>query len=107
MQFQTYLHDFSLCEKHYNQLIASDFLRQLLLDSNIPKNKHVQTNKQTNEVSVQVNQKTHEVGIQVSDIMLHSLKNLVGFLQSQLDSKVSEVEDLKKRLDYVYNYVIE
>ncbi|CAG8752733.1 3238_t:CDS:2, partial [Racocetra fulgida] len=129
MQIQTHLHDFSLCEKHYNQLIVSDFLCQLLLDSNISKNKRnsqkqqvnndfdneivekqartqythktdVQTNKQTNE-------KTHEVGIQVSDIMLHSFENLVDFLQSQLDSKVSEVEDLKKRLDYAYDYIIE
>ncbi|CAG8803268.1 5358_t:CDS:1, partial [Racocetra fulgida] len=28
VQIQTHLEDFSLCEKHYNQLVVSDFLRQ-------------------------------------------------------------------------------
>ncbi|CAG8774230.1 2307_t:CDS:1, partial [Dentiscutata heterogama] len=36
VQIQMYLEDFSLCKIHYNQLIASDFLRQLLLSSNLP-----------------------------------------------------------------------
>ncbi|RIB22060.1 hypothetical protein C2G38_2174906 [Gigaspora rosea] len=56
------------------------------------------------EVGVQVNQETHEVGIQVSDITLESR---VYLLQLQLSSKINEIEDLKKQLDYAYDYVME
>ncbi|CAG8800257.1 15191_t:CDS:2, partial [Gigaspora rosea] len=40
VQIQTHLEDFSLCEKHYNQIVVSDFLCQMLVSSNIPKNRH-------------------------------------------------------------------
>ncbi|CAG8601296.1 11044_t:CDS:1, partial [Cetraspora pellucida] len=122
IQIQTHLQDFSLCEKHYNQLVASDFLHQMLINSNIPKNNrnkqkqqinssdfdneivekqartqyaHKTNVVQTNEVGVQANPETYKIGIQVADIMLHTLETRVCFLQSQLDSKVIEVEDLK------------
>ncbi|RIB16872.1 hypothetical protein C2G38_2188862 [Gigaspora rosea] len=112
VQIQMHLEEYSLCKIHYNQLIASDFLRQLLLNSNLPStsNRHgkrkvsnkfaeeqahtepavtveidvynsLQANKQTNEVAVQASNETHEIGV--------------------------KVEDLKKQLEYAYEYVIE
>ncbi|RIB04263.1 hypothetical protein C2G38_2284631 [Gigaspora rosea] len=130
VQIQTHLEDFYLCEKHYNQIIVSDFLRQMLVSSNIPKNRRNNQKRQINsnnfdnriiekqaryshetdveknmcEVGVQVNQETHEIGIQVSDITLESR---VYLLQLQLSSKINEIEDLKKQLDYAYDYVME
>ncbi|RIB16285.1 hypothetical protein C2G38_2038690 [Gigaspora rosea] len=130
VQIQTHLEDFSLCEKHYNQIIVSDFLRQMLVSSNIPKNRCNNQKRQINsnnfdnriiekqaryshetdveknicEVGVQVNQETHDVGIQVSNITLESR---VYLLQLQLNSKINEIEDLKKQLDYAYDYVME
>ncbi|CAG8737096.1 598_t:CDS:1, partial [Dentiscutata heterogama] len=56
------------------------------------------------EVGMQVNQKTHKVGIRVSNITLESY---IYLLQLQLNSKINEIEDLKKQLDYAYNYVME
>ncbi|CAG8517829.1 12307_t:CDS:1 [Dentiscutata heterogama] len=44
IQIQTHLEDFSLCEKHYNQLVVSNFLRQVLTNTNysqLSKNKQV------------------------------------------------------------------
>ncbi|CAG8611182.1 8252_t:CDS:2, partial [Racocetra fulgida] len=94
---------------HYNQLVASGFLHQILINSNISKNNRnkqkqqinssdidneiiekqahtryvhktnvVQTDEQTNKVSIQANPETHEIG-----------------------------EDLKNQLEYAYDYVIE
>ncbi|CAG8720095.1 4997_t:CDS:2, partial [Racocetra fulgida] len=37
VQIETHLEDFSLYEKHNNQLIASDFFRQMLSDSSLSK----------------------------------------------------------------------
>ncbi|CAG8508705.1 17357_t:CDS:2 [Gigaspora rosea] len=138
VQIQMHLEEYSLCKIHYNQLIASDFLRQLLLNSNLPStsNRHgkrkvsnkfaeeqahtepavtveidvcnsLQANKQTNEVAVQVSNETHKIGVQVSDNMLHTLEAHINLLQLQLNLKINEVEDLKKQLEYAYDYVIE
>ncbi|CAG8791605.1 14586_t:CDS:1, partial [Racocetra fulgida] len=41
--------DFSLCEKHYNQLIVSDFLRQVLLNANYSQSSNKQ-NKQKRQL---------------------------------------------------------
>ncbi|CAG8784285.1 11442_t:CDS:2, partial [Racocetra fulgida] len=67
----------------------------------------LQANKQTNEVAVQVSNETHEIGVQVSDNMLHTLEARINLLQLQLNLKINEVEDLKKQLEYAYDYVIE
>ncbi|CAG8845082.1 5047_t:CDS:1, partial [Gigaspora margarita] len=138
VQIQIHLEEYSLCEIHYNQLIASDFLRQLLLNSSLPSASNqrgkrkisnefteeqahtehavtneidvynsLQTNKQTNEVAVQVSNKTHEIGVQISDSMLHTLETRINLLELQLNLKINEVEDLKKQLEYAYDYVIE
>ncbi|CAG8753957.1 23173_t:CDS:2, partial [Cetraspora pellucida] len=80
VQIQTHLKDFSLCEKHYNQLIAHT---QYTHDETIYEIS-VQASAQTNEVGIQVNKETHE-----------------------LDSKINEIKDLKKQLEYIYNYVVE
>ncbi|RIB23681.1 hypothetical protein C2G38_2170499 [Gigaspora rosea] len=138
VQIQMHLEEYSLCEIHYNQLIASDFLRQLLLNSNLPSTSNrrgkrkvsnkfaeeqahtepavtveidvcnsLQANKQTNEVAVQASNETHEIGVKVSDNMLHTLEAHINLLQLQLNLKINEVEDLKKQLEYAYDYVIE
>ncbi|CAG8780894.1 9974_t:CDS:2, partial [Racocetra fulgida] len=110
IQIQTHLQDFSLCEKHYNQLWqinSSDFDNEIVEKQARTQYAHKTNVVQTNEVGVQANPETHEIGIQVADIMLHTLETRVCFLQSQLDSKVIEVEDLKNRLEYAYDYVIE
>ncbi|CAG8472461.1 8126_t:CDS:2 [Racocetra fulgida] len=119
VQIQTYLEDFSLCEKHYNQLIVSDFFndfdnefgeRQTRTQYTCDENTceiGVQASAQTNEVGVQVNKETHEVGIQTFDTMLHILENHVCLFQLELDSKINEINDLNKQLEYVYDYVVE
>ncbi|CAG8722190.1 15784_t:CDS:2, partial [Dentiscutata heterogama] len=67
----------------------------------------MQTNKQTAKVAVQVSNETHEIGVQVSDDMLFTLEARINLLQLQLNSRISEMEDLKKQLEYAYDYIIE
>ncbi|CAG8630836.1 12710_t:CDS:2, partial [Racocetra fulgida] len=96
VQIQMHLENFSLCEIHYNQLIASDFLCQLLLSSNLlsTNNEQARTEHAVTEIEInvcnnmQVNKQTTEVAMQVSN-------------------ETHEIEDLKKQLEYVYNYVVE
>ncbi|CAG8818552.1 4114_t:CDS:1, partial [Racocetra fulgida] len=125
--------DFSLCEKHYNQLIVSDFLRQVLTSSNY-KNKRqahnldlenelvekqartehayeIEVEKNTCEIGIQTdefsNKNTHDIGIQVTDSMSHTLENYINILQTQLSIKMNVIKNLQKQLDYAYDYVIE
>ncbi|CAG8630794.1 16095_t:CDS:2, partial [Racocetra fulgida] len=137
IQIQTHLEDFSLCEKHYNQLIVSDFLRQVLTNANysqLSKNKRqahsldfenelvekqahiehayeIEVEKNTCETGTQTdeigNKITREIGIQVSDNMSHTLENYIHLLQAQLSIKINEIENLQKQLEYAYDYVIE
>ncbi|CAG8561810.1 7795_t:CDS:2 [Cetraspora pellucida] len=62
---------------------------------------------QTDKISVQITNETCEIGIQVSDITSHALESQVYLLRLQLNSKISEIEDLKNQLEYAYDYVIE
>ncbi|CAG8787129.1 19737_t:CDS:2, partial [Racocetra fulgida] len=102
VQIQMHLRNFSLCEKHYNQLIISDFLHQILLSSNLPSNllsslpsnlpnnrrKHAETEAKINICNImQANKQTNEVAVQASN-------------------KTYKIKDLKKQLKYAYNYVI-
>ncbi|CAG8811889.1 10980_t:CDS:2, partial [Racocetra fulgida] len=96
VQIQTQLANYSLCKRHYNQLIVSDNLYQNLLnlnltnynvDSNFMEHSYVieaknniceigmQVNKQTSNIGMQVNKQTSSIGIQVFDNMLQSLEN--------------------------------
>ncbi|CAG8484991.1 17762_t:CDS:2 [Cetraspora pellucida] len=50
---------------------------------------------QTNKISVQITNETREIGVQVSDITSHALESQVYLLRLQLNSKISEIEDLK------------
>ncbi|CAG8699505.1 11351_t:CDS:1, partial [Racocetra fulgida] len=133
VQIQIYLEDLSLYKKYYNQLVISDFLQQVLLDVNYSQfyknkqnkvhylnfedelvEKHTRTEHekntceigiQTDEISMQVNKKTRDIGIQVFDNTLYTFESY--HLQVQLNIKLNEIEDLKKRLEYAYNYVVE
>ncbi|CAG8710199.1 779_t:CDS:2, partial [Racocetra fulgida] len=63
-------------------------------------------NRQTNDVAVQVSKETHEFSVQVSDVMLHTLETHINLFELQLNSKINELEDLKKQLYYIYDYII-
>ncbi|CAG8493898.1 19499_t:CDS:2 [Racocetra fulgida] len=83
-----HLKDFSLYEKHYNQLIASDFLRQVLLDANYSQVSENKQNKQKRQVhnldfedeivekqvrtehayEIEVKKNTCEIGIQTDKV---------------------------------------
>ncbi|CAG8638605.1 10566_t:CDS:2, partial [Dentiscutata heterogama] len=108
IQIQTHLEDFSLCEKHYNQLIVSDFLRQQARTEHAYK---IEVEKNTCEIGIQTdefsNKNTRDIGIQVTDNMSHTLENYINILQTQLSIKMNEIENLQKQLDYAYDYVIE
>ncbi|CAG8617549.1 3713_t:CDS:2, partial [Dentiscutata heterogama] len=108
-QIQTRLDSFSLCERHYNQLIVSNNLYQNLLNLNLVNyNFDIEPIEQSYATEVKNNNKqTNDIGIQVSDNMLQSLENHVHLLQTQLNSKTNEIEYLKKQLEYAYNYVVE
>ncbi|CAG8734366.1 336_t:CDS:2, partial [Cetraspora pellucida] len=95
VQIQTHLEDFSLYKKHYNQLTISDFLWQQA---------HT---KHTYKMKVEKN--TCEIGIQTDKInnMSYILENDIFLLQAQLNIKVSKIENLKKQLEYAYDYVVE
>ncbi|CAG8713113.1 17269_t:CDS:2, partial [Dentiscutata heterogama] len=122
IQIQTYLEDFSLCEKHYNQLVVSNFLQQVLTNTNysqLSKNKQarvehayeIEVEKNTCEIGIQTeetgNNITHKISIQVSDNMSRPLINYINLLQVQLSIKIDEIENLQKQLEYAYDYVIE
>ncbi|CAG8703861.1 6456_t:CDS:2, partial [Racocetra fulgida] len=62
---------------------------------------------QTDKIGIQITNETREIGVQVSDITLHALESQVYLLQLQLNSKISEIKDLKNQLEYTYDYVIE
>ncbi|CAG8830534.1 8491_t:CDS:2, partial [Gigaspora margarita] len=88
VKIQTHLEDFSLCEEYYNQLVISDFLKQILLDSNyteLSKNRqnkqkqthieHADIKNNTCEIGIQTdNKETSKIGIQAFDNMSHLLK---------------------------------
>ncbi|CAG8774432.1 17483_t:CDS:1, partial [Racocetra fulgida] len=122
VQIQTHLEDFSLCEKHYNQLIISDFLRQVLLNANYSnkqnrqayyldlENELVEKQARTEHAyEMEVEKNTCEIGVQTDEIdnTSHTLENDIFLLQAQLNIKVSEIENLKKQLEYAYDYVVE
>ncbi|CAG8711763.1 12442_t:CDS:1, partial [Cetraspora pellucida] len=62
---------------------------------------------ETCEIGVQVSKETCEVGVQVSDAMSYILENHIHLLQAQLNTKIDEIENLQKQLEYAYDYVIE
>ncbi|CAG8814946.1 31145_t:CDS:2, partial [Gigaspora margarita] len=113
--------DFSLCEVHYNQLVISDFLRRILLDFNyaeISKNRqnkqkqthieHADIENNTCKISIQTdNKETSEIGVQTLDNMSYTFESYIHLLEAQLNIKINEIEDLKKQLEYAYDYVIE
>ncbi|CAG8771737.1 6750_t:CDS:1, partial [Gigaspora rosea] len=78
IQIQTHLEDFSLCEKHYNQLIMSDFLRQVLTSSNYKNKRQAHNLDLENELvekqartehayEIEVEKNTCEIGIQADE----------------------------------------
>ncbi|CAG8520298.1 8159_t:CDS:1, partial [Scutellospora calospora] len=120
---------------HYNQVVVSDFLRQVLTNTNysqLSKNKQVyhldlenelvekqayveyaykiEVKKNTCEIGIQTeetgNKMTYEIGIQVSDNMSYTFENYINLLQVQLSIKIYEIENLQKQLEYIYDYVI-
>ncbi|CAG8451077.1 5489_t:CDS:10, partial [Scutellospora calospora] len=118
VEIQTYLEDFSICERHYNQLIASNYFHRHLLNLNSERynpKRQVESHdsetefieKQTCEIGTQVEKQLCEVGVQTSDSIIQDLENYVILLQEQLNKKISEIEDLRKHLDCAYDYVWE
>ncbi|RIB08136.1 hypothetical protein C2G38_2212373 [Gigaspora rosea] len=118
VEIQTHLEDYSMCNRHYNQLIASNYFHRHLLNLNSqrhnPKRQVESHNsetefieKQTCEIGIQVGKQLCEVGVQTSESIIQDLKNYVILLQEQLNKKISEIEDLRKHLDCAYDYVVE
>ncbi|RIB08259.1 hypothetical protein C2G38_2111524, partial [Gigaspora rosea] len=78
-----------MCNRHYNQLIASNYFHRHLLN----------LNSQRHNPKRQVGKQLCEVGIQTSESIIQDLENYVILLQEQLNKKISEIEDLQKHLD--------
>jgi hypothetical protein len=119
VEVQAHLEDYSLCERHYNQLIASDLLRQSLLNpdqiyplrNSQKRFRHsidnsdldsISNPRTSHEIGIQVGgQPTREIGVQVcTELTIQDLKNCIHLLQI-------EISDLQKQLDHAYDYVVE
>ncbi|CAG8607618.1 3344_t:CDS:2, partial [Cetraspora pellucida] len=101
---------------HYNQLIVSDFLRQVLTSSNYKNKRQAHNLDLENELvekqartehayEIEVEKNTCEIGIQTDEFSNKNTRD-IG-IQTQLSIKMNEIENLQKQLDYAYDYVIE
>ena len=90
------LEDYSLCERHYNQIVASNSLLQTLQAGDFTFTEYGQYKKQKNDNLSQpfLEPKVHDVGIQVSLPDLDLLSEL-----SQTKKKLAD--SLSQRLEYV------
>ncbi|RHZ87941.1 hypothetical protein Glove_28g33 [Diversispora epigaea] len=95
---QNQLNEFSICEKHYNQVIVKDniFIKKLNQSTSLNESNYNNNSDQATTIIVSI-----------SDPQIEELQEALSTLQTTHSSQETKINQLVENLDQAYNFVID